>query len=329
MAASNGWNNFRGQMAQGSVLGPAVVTSVTLTADNQFVNVQGFPLLLLYSNNTTAANRTFTLSPGNYQGHRLNIIFESGSSNTCQLANSGNVKLAAVWEPVQYQAIELYYDGTYWVEIGRTNPTVLSAALTSAHLFVGNASNIAVDVALSGDATLANTGAMTIANLAVTTAKINTAAVTAAKLASDVLVDLTGALTQAQIISLNTVPVVLLAASAAGTAYVIDEVEVFHSYSTTVYASGGDLTLTYGVAGDAILDFDASLVTAGTSFHGISRPTIYSLDASTGSAKSGYDLAGGTAKSLVLQAASADFTGGNAANVLKYRIRYHLVTVLT
>lgn len=55
-------------------------------------------------------------------------------------------------------------------------------ALTSGHLFVGNASNVATDVALSGDATLANTGAMTIANNAITTAKINAAAVTLAKL---------------------------------------------------------------------------------------------------------------------------------------------------
>lgn len=38
----------------------------------------------------------------------------------------------------------------------------LSPALTSGHIFVGNASNVATDVALSGDATLANTGAITV-----------------------------------------------------------------------------------------------------------------------------------------------------------------------
>lgn len=45
-------------------------------------------------------------------------------------------------------------------------------SLTSAHLFVGNGSNIATDVAVSGDLTLANTGAFTIANSAVTNAKL-------------------------------------------------------------------------------------------------------------------------------------------------------------
>lgn len=58
----------------------------------------------------------------------------------------------------------------------------LSSALTSAHILVGNVSAIASDVAVSGDLTLANTGAFTIANNAVTTAKINNSAVTYAKI---------------------------------------------------------------------------------------------------------------------------------------------------
>jgi hypothetical protein len=43
-------------------------------------------------------------------------------------------------------------------------------ALTSGHLYVGNASNVAADVAMSGDATMSNTGALTLANTAVTPA---------------------------------------------------------------------------------------------------------------------------------------------------------------
>lgn len=49
------------------------------------------------------------------------------------------------------------------------------ASLTSAHILVGNGSNVATDVAMSGDATLANTGAITIANGAVSKAKLATA----------------------------------------------------------------------------------------------------------------------------------------------------------
>lgn len=47
-----------------------------------------------------------------------------------------------------------------------------TSSLTSAHIFVGNASNVATDVALSNDATLDNTGALTIANAAVSLAKM-------------------------------------------------------------------------------------------------------------------------------------------------------------
>jgi hypothetical protein len=49
--------------------------------------------------------------------------------------------------------------------------TGLPSSLTSAHLLVGNGSNLATDVAVSGDLTLANTGAFTIASHAVTNAK--------------------------------------------------------------------------------------------------------------------------------------------------------------
>lgn len=50
--------------------------------------------------------------------------------------------------------------------------TGLTTSLTDSHILVGNGSNVATDVAASGDLTLANTGAFTIANLAVTNAKI-------------------------------------------------------------------------------------------------------------------------------------------------------------
>lgn len=62
----------------------------------------------------------------------------------------------------------------------------LSSTLSSGNIFVGNASNVATGVAMSGDATMANTGALTIANNAITTAKILNANVTLAKLAAGI-----------------------------------------------------------------------------------------------------------------------------------------------
>ncbi len=57
-------------------------------------------------------------------------------------------------------------------------------SLTNGDIYVGNASNVPVAVALSGDATLTNTGVMTIANSAITNAKVSaTAAIATSKLA--------------------------------------------------------------------------------------------------------------------------------------------------
>ncbi|WP_420321816.1 beta strand repeat-containing protein [Flagellimonas sp.] len=60
-----------------------------------------------------------------------------------------------------------------------------SSALNNAQIFVGDATNTATGVAMSGDATIDNAGAVTIANDAVTTVKILDANVTDAKLAND------------------------------------------------------------------------------------------------------------------------------------------------
>ncbi len=60
------------------------------------------------------------------------------------------------------------------------------AALTSGHLLVGSAGNVPTSVAMSGDATIIASGALTIANDAITTVKILNANVTLAKLAAGI-----------------------------------------------------------------------------------------------------------------------------------------------
>ncbi len=55
------------------------------------------------------------------------------------------------------------------------NPTTqLTTALTSAHILVGNSSNIATDVAMSGDISITNAGATTVAKIAGTTVTATT-----------------------------------------------------------------------------------------------------------------------------------------------------------
>lgn len=113
--------NFRdGNLERGGVLGK-VRREVMLTADDTNVNVVGITYLALSSDNTTAANRTFTLTPGDILGHELVIVFQSAGATTAQLADSALNKLSAAWEPLQYDSLALMWDGTYWIETARVD----------------------------------------------------------------------------------------------------------------------------------------------------------------------------------------------------------------
>lgn len=63
-------------------------------------------------------------------------------------------------------------DTTVQSALNQLDTTKLSTSLASGLIFAGNASNVAEGVAISGDATLASNGTLTIANNAVTSAKI-------------------------------------------------------------------------------------------------------------------------------------------------------------
>lgn len=371
-------SNFRsGFLEQGQPLG-MTYQQVLLTADNQNIDPT-YPtpvsMVQIGSDSATASQRTFTVTPSTQVGYQLLLYFYTGSSTTAQLADSGTMKLTTVWEPLQYDVLQLVSDGTNWNELCRGNSTgvVPALALTSAHLFVGNGSNVATDVAVSGDISLANTGAMTIANSAVTNAKVAAAAaidfsklatltstnilvgsagnvatsvavtgdvtigntgvtaigtskVTASMTAPAVLKEATGTITQAQILALDT-PVSLVAAQGAGTVIVVDEVEFFHSYSTAVYATGADLQVEYETSGTDIVLVDSGLVTAAASKSVVIKPSVYNLDASTGTSE-GFDVTSQANKAVQIKAASA-FTNGNVANVLKYAVRYHVRTLLS
>lgn len=79
---------------------------------------------------------------------------------------------------VQVAWLEVSYSSGDWSLVAAQSTTPLA----SGHILVGNAAGVAKDVAMSGDATMANTGALTIAADAITTTKILNAAVTKAKL---------------------------------------------------------------------------------------------------------------------------------------------------
>lgn len=365
--------NYRdGYLNQGDPTGATVLT-VMLSADNQTVDASGYSFIKLSSDNTTAANRTFILANSTLLGQDLTIVFESGASTTAQLANSGTCKLSAAWEPIQYQSLVVQWDGSYWIEKARNNVTLPgSTALVSAHIFVGNGSNLAADVAVSGDITLSNAGVVAIASDVIVNADVKTdAAIAFSKLATltsgNVLVgsvgnvatsvamggdvtiiaagttaigankvtvamqnaavmkEATGTISQAQMQALST-PVVLVAAAGAGTVHIVDEIELLHTYAVAAYATGSDVSIEYETSGDNIVLIVDSFFTAGASANTVIKPSTYNLDGSTGSA-SGFDVTANANKAV--QVTASNFTNGDVANIFKYRVRYHTVTLLT
>ncbi len=370
-AANLNTGNFRsGNLVQGQPLGATDMT-VLLSADNQFVNPNltvGAPpaaLIHLQSNNTTATNRTFTLNDGQFMGQQLTLIFESGSSNTCDLANTGNVKLTAAWQPLQYQSLNLEWNGSFWIELGRAPASIASTALVSGNIFVGSAGGVATSVTMSGDATIIASGALTIANLAVTNAKVAAAAAidfsklaalasgniivgsagtvpTSVAMSGDATIIASGAvtiapaiykrtavsLTQANIIAMGVTPVQILPAASAGTYYRIISVEFLHTYSTAQYSGGGDVMLQYDSGAVVIVDFADTIITAASTSQTLVVPTIYNLDASTGTSE-GFALGGAVAKSVTITNAGGAFAAGNVANIAKVAVVYQVCTAQT
>lgn len=81
---------------------------------------------------------------------------------------------------VQVAWLEVSYSSGDWSLVAAQS----SLPLANGKILVGNASGVATAVTMSGDATLANTGVLTVAADAITTTKIINAAVTKAKLAT-------------------------------------------------------------------------------------------------------------------------------------------------
>jgi len=96
----------------------------------------------------------------------LNILKVNGTSLTA-VSGTGNVVLATA--PSLSNAVvgtqPAGDNSTKAASTAYVDSAVSSKALTNTHIFVGNASNVAADVAMSGDATLANTGAVTLATV--------------------------------------------------------------------------------------------------------------------------------------------------------------------
>lgn len=196
----------------------------------------------------------------------------------------------------------------------------LSVTLPSADIFVGNASNVATARALSGDATISNTGVITIGSGAISGSKIASHAVDYAQIALDVAATATVTLTAAQIKALYDTPVQLIAAPGSGKLVLIDSILWDIAFVSAQYTLGGAIQAQYG-----------------NTVHGAGSPASASIAAATlnGVAASGFIANGSGSATLnapatventavYLSNATQDFASGDSTVTLY--VRYRIVT---
>jgi hypothetical protein len=280
----------------------------------------------------TSIKREFNLFPnivGIVTTDNLTAItttdYFSSQSADVELLNNG----AWQWEPedivlIYYATAQIgwfTYDATTDAFVSLAANGGLSNTLPSGDIFVGNASNVATGVAMSGDGTLSNTGVLTIGAGAITGSKIANNAVDYAQIALDVAASATVSLTSAQIKALYDTPVQLIAAPGAGKLVIIDSILWDIAYGTTQYTAGGVLAAQYGntVHGAGPV---ASGTLAAASLNGVAASGFLSNGGIAGGLSVSKTASLNTAVYLSNQ--TADFATGDSTATLY--VRYRVVT---
>lgn len=171
--------NYRGgNLLQGSPM-PRVDFAKILTADNQAINPNKGTLCDLQSDNATATNRTFTLLDGKFKGQSIILNFISGSSYTCDLQSAGNVSLSEAWQPLQYECIELMWNGNdLWVEVSRSVAGIIANSIVNADINASAAiaySKLNLAASITAADFSVNSGALMSASHTVTFTQLNAA----------------------------------------------------------------------------------------------------------------------------------------------------------
>ncbi len=172
----------------------------------------------------------------------------------------------------------------------------LSNSLLNGRVFVGNASNIATGVAMSGDVTISNAGVTAIGANKVLSSMLSPL------LRKYIAVPITAA----QFNGMYAAPIELVAAGGANTLLVLDQMQLALTYNSAAYAAGGVAAVQYDstINGAGVI---ASTTKAAASFQ-VTASTTFTFNAGV------VDLPFTTTvnKGLYLSNITGAFTTGNS-----------------
>lgn len=140
------------------------------TATVVTIGVSSITFSIFFSPNTytgsTSITTLGTITTGTWHGSIITGTYGgTGVNNGTNTATfAGNLNFANSFTTSGNFPVTQTYTGSTNVTFP-TSGTLLNNTLTSANIYVGNGSNVATGVSMSGDATLANTGAITFATV--------------------------------------------------------------------------------------------------------------------------------------------------------------------
>jgi hypothetical protein len=198
------------------------------------------------------------------------------------------------------------YDATNATFVANPAAGGLSNSLLNGRIFVGNGSNIATGVAMSGDTTISNAGVMAIGANKVLSSMISPLV---RKYAT---VDISAA----EFNGMYDAPKLLLAAQGANTLIVLDQLQLVMTYGAAPFAAGGV----------AAVQYDSTVHGAGViASTTLSAATFQAAESTTFTMNSGVvalPFSTTVNKGLYLSNLTADFTTGDSTMVahLWYRV---------
>lgn len=159
----------------------------TVTTSNYFRYFGNDRNQLLYNNGQSFQVGDIIWAVCNDDNAWVQITGLDPITTSVQVADPASVNTAAI-QDLAVTNPKLAADAVTNVKVAAGAAIAFSklASLPSGNILVGSAGNVPTSVTMSGDATIVASGALTIANDAITTAKILNANVTLAKLASGI-----------------------------------------------------------------------------------------------------------------------------------------------